>query len=123
MQEVHIGEIIRQRFEESGLSKTAFAKKINKSSQNVYTIFKRKSIDTFLLQQIGEALQHDFFQYFYDSPYILQDKEEPYYSIPDRIQHYETRLKKCFEEKSTLLKENNYLNEIVVLLRASLGKA
>lgn len=59
-----IGKIIEQRLREKGYPIAAFAKKLNTERSNVYNIFKRDTIDTGLLQKIGEILDHDFFQYF-----------------------------------------------------------
>lgn len=42
-------------------------KKINTTKQNVYTIFKRQSIDTALLQKISEVLNFDFFKLYSDA--------------------------------------------------------
>jgi len=38
-----------------------FARRINSSRENAYSIFKRKSIDTDLLQTVSTVLGHDFF--------------------------------------------------------------
>ena len=61
---IHIGSLIEQRLSQSSLSVAEFARRINKTRENVYNIFKRPSIDTALLKQISETLNHDFFQYF-----------------------------------------------------------
>lgn len=41
-----IGAIIKNKFDESGMTLTAFADKINSSRSNVYDIFERDTIDT-----------------------------------------------------------------------------
>lgn len=61
---VHIGSLIKEQLEIKGWAVSAFAKKINTNRNNVYHIFTRTSIDTELLQKIGNVLDHDFFQYF-----------------------------------------------------------
>jgi hypothetical protein len=48
--------------ETKGISVTEFARRINKSRENVYSIFTRKSIDTGLLSKISEVLEYDFFK-------------------------------------------------------------
>ena len=63
---IHIGRIIKQTLDESKISITDFAKKINKERSNVYDIFKRESIDTDLLIKISRALDHNFFSYYED---------------------------------------------------------
>jgi hypothetical protein len=45
---------------------TEFARMINTSKQNVYAIFKRKSIDTDQLLLISKVLHVNFFEYYMD---------------------------------------------------------
>jgi len=61
---IHIGNKIKQVFDKKGMSVSEFGRRINKSRENVYSIFKRKTIDTGLLQKISSVLEHDFFQYY-----------------------------------------------------------
>jgi len=60
----HIGEQIKSVLEKKGLSVTEFAKRINKSRENCYSIFLRKTIDTGLLMKISSVLEYDFFEQF-----------------------------------------------------------
>ena len=62
MKENHIGQQVKLVLETKGISVTEFAKRINKSRENVYSIFLRKSIDTNLLSKISEVLEYDFFK-------------------------------------------------------------
>lgn len=64
MTATHIGEQIKEVLEKKGLSVTEFSKRINKSRENCYSIFARKTIDTGLLQQISVVLEYDFFEQF-----------------------------------------------------------
>lgn len=57
----HIGELIRERAKTLRIGPTELGAKIETSKQNVYGIFKRRSIDTELLAKICKALEHDFF--------------------------------------------------------------
>lgn len=43
---------------------TWFANKLYCERTNVYSIFKRESIDTTLLLRISEILHHNFFDYY-----------------------------------------------------------
>jgi transcriptional regulator with XRE-family HTH domain len=52
MEDIHIGNQIKSVLESRGLSVTEFAKRINKSRENIYSIFTRKTIDT------GAASEH-----------------------------------------------------------------
>lgn len=61
---VHIGNKIKMTVTKKGMTVSEFGRRINKSRENVYSIFKRKSIDTALLSTISKVLDHDFFQYY-----------------------------------------------------------
>ena len=61
---IHIGSIIKGKFEELGLPVSWFAKELCCDRTNVYSIFKRESIDTSLLVKISLILKHDFFKYY-----------------------------------------------------------
>jgi len=93
MSDVNIGEHIKNVVEQRGYSITEFAKRINKSRENVYSIFTRKSIDTALLQTISTILDYDFFALFNDN---------------------ESRAAK---EINQLTKENILLKEMIELLK------
>jgi transcriptional regulator with XRE-family HTH domain len=62
---IHIGSLIRQKQEEQGLSITEFAVAINCSRANVYSIFRRKSLDMEQLLRISKALKYDFIAEIY----------------------------------------------------------
>lgn len=76
MQMINIGERIKLVVEHKGMPVSEFARRINKSRENVYSIFKRTSIDTDLLATISDILEHDFFQYYYKSDELQKLKEE-----------------------------------------------
>ena len=59
---LHIGHLIKEQLELSGMKKTEFARRINKTSQNVYAILERTSIDSVLLANISEILNFNFFE-------------------------------------------------------------
>ena len=61
---VHIGNIIKEIFDEQGLSASWLAKQLCCDRTNIYSIFKRESIDTSLLVKISVILKHDFFKYY-----------------------------------------------------------
>ena len=61
MELIHIGEKIKNILDSSDISVSDFAKKINKSRGNVYSIFSRATIDTNLLLKISKVLDYDFF--------------------------------------------------------------
>lgn len=65
MKSIHIGDVIRQKVEESGLSIAQFASQINRTRTTVYDIFSRKSIDIDLLLSISEVLNFNFLREVY----------------------------------------------------------
>lgn len=74
---VHIGQKVKEIFESKGISVVEFAKRINTSRENIYGIFKRKTIDVELLFKISEVLEHNFFEYY------LSPNFSPYPQIED----------------------------------------
>ncbi len=71
---LHIGNKIRSIVDKQGITVSEFGRRINMSRENVYSIFKRKTIDTGLLTTISKILDHDFFQYY--SPEVQKLREE-----------------------------------------------
>jgi len=63
--QLSIGELIRKKFEESGLTVAEFARRIHTSRRNVYQIFTKNSIDTDMLYNISKVLGKDWIvEYF-----------------------------------------------------------
>jgi hypothetical protein len=124
--EIHIGQLIKKRLQETGVSKTEFARRINKTSQNVYDIFERKTIDTGLLYTISTILDFNFFE-----PYSLEVKNSVSFTVklndPDQplltagemvgsLLQLEQKMNEQTLEISALKKEIAYLMEINGLL-------
>lgn len=61
---IHIGQIIETELHKQERSVTWFANKLFCDRSNVYSIFKRSSIDTELLFRISLILEHNFFSYY-----------------------------------------------------------
>ena len=94
MVDLHIGKQIKIVLDSKDFTVTEFAKRINKSRENIYSIFSRKSIDTELLQRISAVLEHDFFQLYINSQPELIEKLERF-----------REENKLLKELNTLLKE------------------
>ena len=58
---MHIGHLIKDVFDEKGMSVTEFARRINCARPNVYSIFERYDIGVEQLINISIALDHNFF--------------------------------------------------------------
>ena len=59
---MHIGQRIKEVFNERGITVVSFARSIPCSRENVYRIFKNDNIDILQLKRIGQVLHHDFFK-------------------------------------------------------------
>jgi hypothetical protein len=90
----HIGAQIRGVIEKRGMTVTEFASRINKSRENAYSIFNRKTIDTRLLQQISEVLDFDFFRQLSSSYTTLEAEYETLKSENKMLKDYNALLKK-----------------------------
>ncbi len=60
MERVHVGEMVRRRVVESGFSVAALARSIHCSRSNIYSLYKRKSIDIEQLLLLSKVLNYDF---------------------------------------------------------------
>lgn len=66
MNNVNLGEIVRQLVSDKGLSNKKFAELIGKHRQNVNaTVFNKKSLDTDLVCVINNVLDCNLFDYYY----------------------------------------------------------
>jgi hypothetical protein len=63
-QRLHIGELIKKRVDELGMTDAGFGRKINVSRQNAQNIYTRQSIDSEMLALISDVLELDFFSYY-----------------------------------------------------------
>lgn len=70
---IHIGFEIKSELERQERSVSWFAHKLCCERTNVYSIFKRKSIDTDMLTRISRILQRNFFE-LYDDEVDKQQK-------------------------------------------------
>lgn len=62
---IHLGEFIREKVEQTGISKAEFARKIGLLRQNIEkTVFMKNSLDTDLLCRISEELDYNFFELY-----------------------------------------------------------
>jgi len=126
--EIHIGQLIKARLEETGMKKTEFARRINRSSQNVFDIFQRKSIDTDQLIAISQILDCNFFEHYVTALQLAQSNVQIAEEMNERygskanmmvaLTLAEQELTMCRERNVQLAKEISYLTEINALLKA-----
>lgn len=88
---VHIGNKIKAVVTKKGMTVSEFGRRINKSRENVYSIFKRKSIDTALLTSIAKVLEYDFFQYYGTSSTELEKLKEENATLKEMIKFLQSK--------------------------------
>src|SRR5579859_906108 len=76
--EIHIGKEIEKIYENSGMKLSEFAKRINTSTRNVYSIFERSEIKTDQLLKISKVLNHDFFALYKQETVQVEEPREEY---------------------------------------------
>jgi hypothetical protein len=115
---VNIGEKIQQRAKELRIGPTELGELLNTSKQNIYSIYKRKSLDAETLRKLSVALKYDFFDYFKPAklPETFSDITEKYIPEKSKVVAYSeyAKLKADYEhlkEKYELLKKVNLLLE------------
>ena len=92
---LHIGQLIKTVFERSGMSVSEFARQLNCERTNVYTIFKRRTIDVELLVNISKVLEYNFFED------VLKET-----NLNTKTTHdINIKLQDCSEDKIMILKE------------------
>ena len=125
--EMHIGQMIQNRLKETGMKKTEFARRINITSQNVYDIFKRKSIDTNLLMTISETLNYNFMeplamkcQGLVAHDEIMEEMADKYGGVAKMLSELQKAERKIGLQQAKIKQlqtEVDYLKEINGLLR------
>jgi plasmid maintenance system antidote protein VapI len=88
---VHIGSIIKEAVNKSGMSVTDFADQINYSRRNVYEIFEKETIDTGVLLKINKVLGQNLF-FAYLDPSDLE-KIQSDITTPDQLKQMIADLK------------------------------
>ena len=58
--EVHLGQEVKKKVQERGMSVSEFSRRIICSRSNVYDIYKRQYIDIYLLRKISKILNYNF---------------------------------------------------------------
>lgn len=116
---INIGEKVKLRAKQLRIGPTELGKLIDTSKQNVYGIYKRKSIDAEILRKLSTALDYDFFEYYrlpeettklvVDPDISYQRKNQKYIPLKDyqKLKAEYDNLK----EKYELLKRVNELLE------------
>jgi hypothetical protein len=91
---IHIGNKIKGVVSKKGMSVSEFGRRINKSRENVYSIYKRKTIDTGLLLVISKVLEYDFFEYYTSLSTEVQKLRDENATLKEMIEFLKTKKKK-----------------------------
>ena len=62
LKKIHIGERIKEVFDQKKMSIAQFARCLHCDRANIYNIFRRKKIDIHLLLKISDTLQYNFIE-------------------------------------------------------------
>ncbi len=83
---IHIGSMIKDVYEHASKTITIqyIARKLNCRRENIYNIFRRATIDTQLLINISEALEHDFFADISEKLRVRQRNDNTTHERKDR---------------------------------------
>ncbi|MDR3367319.1 MAG: helix-turn-helix domain-containing protein [Prevotellaceae bacterium] len=65
MKNIHIGKLIKEKFDEKKMTKAEFARKVHIHRSTVYLLFEQKSIDVELLLAISKVLDYNFIEEVY----------------------------------------------------------
>lgn len=57
---IHIGRMVKSVFDDSGMSVAELARQLHCERTNVYTIFRRRTMDVELLSKLSKILNHNF---------------------------------------------------------------
>ncbi|HZX74350.1 MAG TPA: helix-turn-helix domain-containing protein [Cyclobacteriaceae bacterium] len=82
---VHIGKEIEEKYHKTGMKLSEFARRINTSSRNVYSIFTREEIKTDQLIKICEVLEFDFFALYSKPSSNIAEPSESYSKIKQKV--------------------------------------
>ena len=91
---IHIGNKIKETVDKKGMSVSEFGRRINKSRENVYSIYKRKTIDTGLLTTISKVLETDFFEHYTSLTLEVQKLKSEIETLKVMVKIYQSKKKK-----------------------------
>lgn len=112
-----IGELIRQKAENRGLTQKSFGKLINKHEKTVANIYKRVNIDVRLLCRISGALEYDFFQHYYEEEPLKLLRQNEVKKLQDEIQLLKTSLEQQQQEIKKQQKYTDSLEDRIQLMK------
>jgi transcriptional regulator with XRE-family HTH domain len=103
-----VGQIIKARREHLNLTKSALARRLGCSPQNIDSLENRKSIDFELAERMCEVLDFDLFAYYRGQSNLTQSDPSEFEAKLQEINNKYTQLL----EKYTLLLERITTNQL-----------
>lgn len=88
----HFGKSIEKAVRERGITVAEFARRIEKSRENAYDIFKRKDLDTELIRTISKVLGHDFLAESLGKQNKMRSDETANTTVQDALQKLEQQI-------------------------------
>jgi transcriptional regulator with XRE-family HTH domain len=122
MAQVHIGKKIKEVLKQSGMKSKDFASAINLSRTNIYSIFRRQTVDTGLLKQISRVLNHNFFDYLGQELPMVKDEKSGYVKKTDLLASMSSELKAYKKQLAELEKKYELLEKVYKLTEEKLKK-
>ena len=119
---IHIGAQIEQRAIELRMGPTELSKLISTSKQNVYGIFKRKSIDSDLLLRMCIILDYDFFQLYTNLKRTLKSDIKIENTFQSRMPKVSSQVDMLQKDLEVLKKENALKDRMIKLLEDKIQK-
>jgi hypothetical protein len=107
---IHIGNLILEQVHNQGISKSELARRLNISPQNVYSLFKRRTVQAIMLKKVSDSLKFDFF-----NVYCNQEVHASKSVTPDRNSDYYAEYQELNREIARLREENEYLKLLIAL--------
>ena len=95
----HIGQLVKSVFDESGMTVSELARQLRCERTNIYTIFKRRTVDIELLAMLSEHLNHNFLDdamRLYGLDAIFRLKQDPNISLGEKHRI-------CFKNRNELV--------------------
>ena len=100
-----VGEIIKERREEIQMSKSALARKLGCTPQNIDSLENRKSVDFEFAERLSEVLDFDLFGHYQGRPRAKQAT----------IEELERNLQEIKDKYTQLLEKHTQLLERIAL--------
>jgi hypothetical protein len=113
---MEMGKRVKLKADQLRIGPTELAKKISTSKPNLYSIFKRDSLDVELVMKISEALEYNFFAELSEECESLLSNTVADYPQPA----YKTKEQKLEEELALYKEKYSLLRELYITKHGSI---